>query len=259
VSSATIRRAEVEGRADYSRQRGYFDPARHGGRVTLIGAGGIGSPTGLALAKLGVPEIDVIDFDTVEVHNLPNQMFDAAMIGESKAWALAEAMRSYAPTVEATAYHGKATAGGIYVADEDAADGVKQILPRGIVVSALDSMEARAHLWEAVKDEAYLDLLIDARLGGEAIVVYAVNPHRDAEFYEETLHSDEDGVELPCSRRQVIDVGFAVAALITRAVRRHLTGAQVERMVYLNQDTLGLHRDNTNNEEESNGSGENRE
>jgi molybdopterin-synthase adenylyltransferase len=251
VSTATIRRAEVEGRADYSRQRGYFDPSRHGGSVTLIGAGGIGSPTGLALAKLGVPRIDVIDFDTVETHNLPNQMFTAGRLGESKSFALASDMQSHAPEVEVNAHRGKVTEDGIFVATESG-DGVTSYLPRGVVIGALDSMEARQHLWEAVKDVPYVDLLIDGRLGGEAIVIYAVNPQRDADYYEATLHPDEDGVELPCSRRQVIDVGFAVAALITRAVRRHLTGAQVERMVYLNQDTLGLHTDNTNNEEGSN-------
>ncbi|MFA5103544.1 MAG: ThiF family adenylyltransferase, partial [Candidatus Thermoplasmatota archaeon] len=42
--------------------------------VTIIGAGGIGSPTALAISKMGVEKITIFDNDIVEKHNLPNQM-----------------------------------------------------------------------------------------------------------------------------------------------------------------------------------------
>ena len=42
--------------------------------ITVIGAGGIGAATVVALAKTGFENITVYDFDTVEQHNLPNQL-----------------------------------------------------------------------------------------------------------------------------------------------------------------------------------------
>lgn len=240
MDTALIAVAEAEGRADYSRQRGYYNPSDHGGEVTIVGAGGIGSPTALALAKLGVPQINVIDFDTVELHNVSNQMYALDEIGAPKAQAAANLIHAYSQTSDATAYHGKVTEDGLFVTEGEV---VREFKPSGIVVSALDSMEARAHLWQAIKGSPHVPLLIDGRLGGEAIVVYAAQPNdsSDQEFYEGTLHTDSEGVELPCSRRNVIDVSFAVAALICRAVRRHLAGHPVERTAYLNQATLGLH------------------
>ena len=40
-------------------------------RAAVVGVGAIGRQVALQLGAIGVPEIDLIDFDTVEVHNLP--------------------------------------------------------------------------------------------------------------------------------------------------------------------------------------------
>jgi hypothetical protein len=111
-----------------------------------------------------------------------------------------------------------------------------------VVLSALDSMEARADLWKLVKYKTACKLFLDARLAGQYIVLYAVNPcsPTDVVGYEATLHSDDEALELSCTARSIIDVGFAVSSLITRAVRRHYAHDEVERMVYLDQSTLDI-------------------
>src|SRR3984893_16336342 len=43
-------------------------------RVLLIGAGGLGSPTGLYLAAAGVGTIGFVDFDTLDLSNLQRQI-----------------------------------------------------------------------------------------------------------------------------------------------------------------------------------------
>jgi tRNA A37 threonylcarbamoyladenosine dehydratase len=59
----------------FLRQLDIADPSQFKNKsVTVIGAGGIGAATVVALAKTGFENITVYDFDTVEEHNLPNQL-----------------------------------------------------------------------------------------------------------------------------------------------------------------------------------------
>ena len=51
----------------------------------LVGCGGIGSWTGLQLAMLGIKELTLVDFDTVETSNLNRQFFYESDIKKYKA------------------------------------------------------------------------------------------------------------------------------------------------------------------------------
>lgn len=212
---------------DYTRQRDFFDPLSTNAVATIVGCGGIGSFTAFALAKLGVSELRLLDFDHVEEHNIPNQLFLPEQVGESKVEALAATILGATPTTNVTTY------------EQSLQDGI----PRStVVISALDSMQARAELWEQVKYKLDVRLFLDGRLGGENVVLYSVNPSQpsDVAGYEATLHSDEEGVDLPCTGRAIIDVGFAVASLITRAVRRSYAEQPLAPITYLDQNTLEL-------------------
>jgi len=55
-------------------------------RVLLVGAGGLGSPAGIVLARSGIGQMTVIDDDTVDESNLHRQvLFGDADVGHSKA------------------------------------------------------------------------------------------------------------------------------------------------------------------------------
>ena len=211
---------------EYTRQRDWFDPDKTPAHVTIVGCGGIGSFAAFALAKLGVQDIALLDFDSVEPHNIPNQLFAADQLGETKVEALASSLAAFADVFP-----------DMY--DKTLQDGVPL---KEIVVSALDSMTARADLWEQVKYKLACKLFIDARLGGENVVLYCVRPCNltDIEGYEATLHSDDEGLELPCTGRSIIDVGFAVGSLITRAVRKFYADEPATPVVYLDQATLDI-------------------
>jgi hypothetical protein len=211
---------------DYTRQRAWFDPSAINAAATIVGCGGIGSFAAFALAKLGVQTLKLVDFDTVDEHNVPNQLFALDQLGELKVSALADSISS------ATGVHPIGISAPLQ-------DGIPR-LP--IVVSALDSMAARTELWEQVRYRLDVKLFLDGRLGGEHVVLYSVDPSNptDVAGYEATLHSDADGEDLPCTARSIIDVGFAVGSLITRAVRRHYAHEPSTPTVYLNQQTLDI-------------------
>lgn len=55
-------------------------------KVLVVGSGGLGSPALLYLAALGIGEIGIVDYDTVDVTNLSRQViFNIDDIGKSKA------------------------------------------------------------------------------------------------------------------------------------------------------------------------------
>lgn len=75
------------------------------GAVAVIGLGVLGGQVSLHLALLGIPQV-LIDCDVVEAHNLANQMFPAASVGQPKAAARArqiEALNPDAPVFPITA------------------------------------------------------------------------------------------------------------------------------------------------------------
>ena len=216
---------------DYTRQRDFFDPDKVDATVTIVGCGGIGSFTAIALAKLGVKTLRLLDFDTVEAHNVPNQFFLPSQVGMSKVEALAETIHNTTgPFGTGVALHEQPLQEGIPLSP--------------VVISALDSMSARADLWKLVKNKLDVKLFLDGRLGAENVLLYAANPTlpSDQRGYESTLHTDAEGVDLPCTGRSIIDVGFAIGSLITRAVRRHYTGEPHTPITYLNQQTLEIQK-----------------
>ena len=232
--TTSVADAELRHEIAYTRQRDWFDPAENPrAHVTIVGVGGIGSPTALALAKLGIPKLTLIDPDIVEAHNLPNQMFPMGSVDDYKTSAVADTLEGFSP-IEVETYE---------VEGQHAA-----VAYRDVVISGLDSMEARRDLWEqTLRRNIRVPLYLDARLGGENIVVYAVKPHDpdDIEFYETTLHSDEDSKPAPCTRQSIIDVGFIVAGLLTRAVRRHYAGEPSDRTTFIDWSNLTIMKGST--------------
>lgn len=229
-TESAIYQAEMENTVNWVRQRDWFDPQKHPhSKVHIIGAGGIGSPTGLALSKLGIAHIKLTDFDEVEAHNIPNQMYTIHHAGISKLDALQAMCEAFGAT-DVTTWEGKG---------EDYPESYE-----GIVVTGLDNMDARKAVWEKVKaDKDSVDFYVDARLGGQNIVVYAFDPNDETarEYYEMFgLFPQEEAEEAPCTAQAVIDVSFQVASLITRAVRKHLTGQPVESVIQWNQEDLTL-------------------
>jgi molybdopterin/thiamine biosynthesis adenylyltransferase/rhodanese-related sulfurtransferase len=83
-----------------------------GASVLIIGAGGLGSPSGLYLAAAGVGRIGLLDHDRIEISNLQRQvMFDTMHIGQGKAETARARLSALNPDIQVIAHAEKLDAG----------------------------------------------------------------------------------------------------------------------------------------------------
>lgn len=203
---------------DYFRQTDLYDPNRDlNPKITVIGCGGIGSQAALMLATMGVKKITLMDFDIVEEHNRPNQGYREKDIGRPKVEALKEIIGEFAEGCEVTAINEKFT-------DQDL---------EGVVIMAVDSMEAREMIWKKVKRNLNIMLCIDGRLAGEYLEVFTIRPNglEDIEYYEARLFSDEEAAELPCTAKGIIYIGGMIASFITNQIKKWAKEEEIIRKI----------------------------
>jgi molybdopterin/thiamine biosynthesis adenylyltransferase len=85
-----------------------------GGKVLIIGAGGLGSPIALYLAAAGVGTIGIADADVVELSNLQRQIAHQTKdIGTAKVLSARDKMEAINPDVRVNTYHTWISAGNI--------------------------------------------------------------------------------------------------------------------------------------------------
>lgn len=188
-----------------------------GKRITIIGAGAVGGWTALALAKMGFSDLSVYDPDVVEVENLNAQIYGRAHIGAPKVAALKDIVRRHADT-EIIVYN------SFY-------EGMFAI--PGIVISAVDSMAARKTIWRAHAGlGAGTEMILDPRMGAETAVLYVMNPmdQKDDDAYSKTLHSDQEAVQEPCTRKATAYCALALAGLVAAQVKSLAVGASYARI-----------------------------
>ncbi len=207
-----------------SRQYDLFR-VEHASPVTLIGAGGIGSAAAMELAKMGVMDLTVYDFDAVEEENLNSQWYREADVGKAKVAALAEGVRAYAgfdPKIRDERY-------------EDQPLG-------GTVIAAVDSMAVRRKIWEQIKLNPSVELFIDGRMGGLVSQVLAVRPcdPDDIRRYESLLHKDEDVAQEPCTGRAIVFNTFGIASIISAILRKWWVDGVLIPMRTLDWDSLTM-------------------
>lgn len=210
----------------FHRQLGIFNPEIAKDRkITVIGAGSVGSFTVLTLAKLGFSNIKVYDFDSIEDANIPNQFYRLDDIGTMKVFALQEIVEIFTGV--------KIEPCNVPYIDQELED---------IVIIAVDTMDTRLEIWEKIKYNVKIKQYIDARMGAEQMRIYCINPVSpvDCEIYESNLYPSDEADELPCSERSIIYNVLALASLIASLVKKTVTDSNPSMEIIFDLKTMGL-------------------
>ena len=197
-----------------------------GQQVTIIGCGAIGSFLGLQLAKMGLTQVRLYDHDMVSIENMSNQFFRARDIGKNKAVALAHMVFEYCDYgngtyVEFEAYPFK------YVPQQ--VDGLK-----GIVVVAVDSMEARRMIYESIKAKGFaVKYIIDPRMSAEFYTQYTINPfdEKDQATYAKVLQPDSESVAERCTAKSTVYTASLAAGMVTKTIKNIMLKQAYPRVI----------------------------
>lgn len=206
---------------DHTRHQGIFDVSRTS--VGLIGAGGIGATTALALAKMGVRYIDIWDDDTVSDVNLPTQLHKIASLNRSKVTTLSETLAEFSDEVDTSVVFGRFTENSEYTGT--------------VLISAVDSINARKAIWEAAR-RCQIRFYLDARMAAEEFHLFTVDMSSPETYawYEQMLSGEsEEGVpDLPCTSKATFYCAMLAAAHIAHAVKRIGMGQDVQHVLIQN-------------------------
>ena len=184
------------------RHQNVFNPGEFGEmRVDVIGCGAVGSPLIMILAKLGIKNIHVWDFDLIESHNIPNQLFYNEDIGKQK--------------VDAIAEHVFRATGTQLTTHNEAVDGSQEL--GQVVFLVTDTMASRKEIWDkAIVNNYEVEVMFETRMGARIGKIYTINPNdlTHIKFWEGTLCSDEVAVPSECGgKTSVGPTANAIAAI----------------------------------------------
>lgn len=233
MDMTTMDMTSTENTMDRSKLLEFFDATEYRHSYHVIGCGAIGSHVCEELARLGVPEVHIYDFDTVDAHNITNQMFMYTDIGLSKVKACQAAMHSINPDMK------------IHIHEE----GLQPpYVINGICILCVDNIDLRKEILKANFYNPYCKAFLDFRMRlTDAQHYFAAG---DNNFEKETLLATMDftheeaheatptsacGVELSVVYTVKAITAFGMANMV-----KWLQGTDYKTMAIVNMDTFTI-------------------
>lgn len=174
---------------DLSKVYEFFQPEKVDGKIHIVGCGSVGSAVAENLARCGVTDFVLWDFDTVEAHNVANQMFTQPDINRPKVEALRDILVNINPEI----------------ADKIKLEpkGWKGKLMSGYIFLAVDNIDIRREIVEKHYDSPYVKAVFDFRTMLESAQHFAAD-WSDEAMKKSLLNSmqfshDEASSETPVS------------------------------------------------------------
>jgi hypothetical protein len=213
---------------NYLRQMDIADPEKFTLPVTILGAGAVGSAVAMAVSKMGVRKINLIDFDKFERHNVSNQFcFEKSHIGMSKVEAVAEMVDLMSATTTVVKHEAKLVGDNLVYLDG-------RVIPfrnvaEGILINCPDDMGARKDALTAVKLNYKCPWVIDSRMAAQYMDIHICNTTKmdQVKQYEGTMYSNEEATEEPCGARAIIYTTMFSGGIIATLVKKILMGQAV--------------------------------
>jgi sulfur carrier protein ThiS adenylyltransferase len=185
--------------------------------ATVIGVGAIGRQVALQLASIGVPRLQLIDFDTVDMTNTTTQGYRRQDVGTPKVDALRHTLIAIEPLIEVRLTNDR------FRPDHK---------PGEVVFCCVDSISARAAIWRSAGPGCRF--WCDGRMLEEVIRVLTVSDGQGRSHYPTTLFAQSEAEPGRCTARSTIYAASVAAGLMLHQRTRWLRGLPTDPDVSLN-------------------------
>jgi len=186
-------------------------------KATVIGVGAIGRQVAIQLTAIGVPVLQLIDFDTVEISNLASQGFMHKDLNRPKVDATSEFVREINYNLQV----------------EVILDRFKRTTPVGnCVFCCVDSIEIRKLIWDSVKDK--VSFYCDGRMSAEVLRIITACDEKGREYYPQTLFTAQQAHAGPCTAKTTIYCANIAAGFMLAQFTKYLRLLPVDPDIQVN-------------------------
>ena len=185
-------------------------------KVTVIGVGAIGRQVALQLAAIGVPRLQIVDFDAVNLTNVTTQGYLAGDVGRPKVEATAAAIRQLDPAIVVETVQDR------YRPRMEIGQAVFCASTRSTPAGPSGAAGPRCRFWA------------DGRMLAEVIRVLTVAEDLGRDHYPTTLFTAAEAQPGRCTARSTIYAASIAAGLMVHQFTRWLRGLPVDRDTALN-------------------------
>jgi len=202
----------------YSRQRDIVPPEKlEACKATVVGVGAIGRQVALQLAAMGIPWLQLTDFDVVESSNLASQGYLQDDMGKLKVQATSDLAQLINHMLEVHSVN----------------DRFRRSQEIGnILFCCVDDINIRRTIWQSVKDK--VEIFVDGRMSAEVLRVLTVCDVASYEHYPTTLFSAEEAYVGPCTAKTTIYCANIAAGLMIAQFTKYLRRLPVAPDISLN-------------------------
>jgi sulfur carrier protein ThiS adenylyltransferase len=202
----------------YSRQRDIVPIERISQcKATVIGVGAIGRQVALQLTAVGIPWLQLLDFDVVEESNLASQGYLQIDLGKAKVDATSQLCRKINPELEVQICYER----------------FKRSQKIGnCVFCCVDSIESRRLIWESVKDK--VGFYTDGRMAAEVLRVLTASDSQSKEYYPTTLFGSEEAFVGSCTAKTTIYCANIAAGFMLAQFTKYLRQLPIEPDIQIN-------------------------
>jgi len=208
----------------YERQADIVLREKIDGACTVIGVGAIGRQVALQLASIGVPELQLIDFDDVEATNCVTQGYCTGHIGLPKVLCTTEDCyqinKDVSITQELSRYKSSIDIGKY-------------------IFICVDSIDSRRFITQHIRE---FDFLVDGRMTAEVMRVLC-RVDSDYGNYTDTLYSDDEIFRGTCTAKSTIYCANVVAGIMVSQFTKFLRFNMVNNDVMFNLLAMDLMTD----------------
>ena len=202
----------------YSRQKDIVPADRLAEcKATVIGVGAIGRQVALQLTAIGVPWLQLVDFDVVEESNLASQGYLQNDLDRPKVQATGDLCQNINHHLEI----------------HEVNDRFRRSMRIGdVVFVCVDSIETRRLIWQAIKGK--VRFMADGRMSAEVLRVITACDAKSRKYYPSTLFAAEEAFRGACTAKTTIYCANITAGFMVAQFTKYLRQLPVDTDIQLN-------------------------